>query len=162
MSPKLVQLSAIWKRLSWMFIDTIVVNLHTCIFCNSWGLFSIRVIKWIICYLIPNYYRVVQKSPYIRTTEIIQMAGSGSCRKVAMNFNRKHVMYITQGTVAKQLRSSRRLEVLQTNWEMVVHMLHLIKVQWTWCWVHLQGVTRKHTKVGCRKWCQKIEYHAHF
>jgi len=40
--------------------------------------------------------------------EIILMAGSGSCRKVAIDFNRKHGKHITHDTVAKVIETFRK------------------------------------------------------
>jgi hypothetical protein len=51
------------------------------------------------------------------------------------------------------LRSPRRLEVLQTNRQVVVHVHQLTKAQPTWFWVHLQGVPRK----AHEGWLQRAE-----
>ncbi|MCI4389323.1 hypothetical protein PGIGA_G00096670 [Pangasianodon gigas] len=40
--------------------------------------------------------------------EIILMAGSGSCRKVEMEFNRKHGKHITHDTVAKPINKFKK------------------------------------------------------
>ncbi|MCJ8735946.1 hypothetical protein PDJAM_G00253390 [Pangasius djambal] len=40
--------------------------------------------------------------------EIILMPGSGSCRKVVMDFNRKHGQHITHDTVAKLINKSKK------------------------------------------------------
>jgi hypothetical protein len=43
------------------------------------------------------------------------MADSGSCHKVAMDFNRKHGKNITHDTVAKLSEKFEKTEVLQIN-----------------------------------------------
>lgn len=40
--------------------------------------------------------------------ELILMAASGSCRKVAMDFMRKHDMHITQSTVADLINKFKK------------------------------------------------------
>jgi hypothetical protein len=65
------------------------------------------------------------------------MAGKESYRKVWMDFNRKHGKNMT--LLPNLLRSSRRLQVLEANQEVAVH---LYQVQPILCCVHLQGVPR--------------------
>jgi hypothetical protein len=88
--------------------------------------------------------------------EIILMDGSGSCCKVAMNFNRKHGKHITHNTAAKLTEKFKKTKVLQTNQEVVIHVNQLMKVQSPSCWVHLQGVPKKHVKADSRKLCQHL------
>ncbi|XP_053543967.1 uncharacterized protein LOC128635364 isoform X2 [Ictalurus punctatus] len=62
--------------------------------------------------------------------EIILTAESGSCRKLTMDFNRKHSQHITHDTVGKLING--RLEVLQTNrGEVDIHEHQLMKTQST-------------------------------
>ena len=64
--------------------------------------------------------------------EVILMAGSGSSRKVAMEFNRKHVERTSYTTLWQNLlESSKKLEVLQINRKMVEDVQPQMKVQRT-------------------------------
>jgi hypothetical protein len=60
------------------------------------------------------------------------MAGSGSCLKVAVDFNKKHDVNNTHDTVAKVIAKFKKAGIVTDNREVVVDGNQLLKVQPTW------------------------------
>jgi hypothetical protein len=93
--------------------------------------------------------------------EIILMAGSGRCHKFATEFNRKPGKHITHDTVAKLIEKFKKTENVAKQLRSGRPRTSAMKAQPMWCSQRLQGVPKEHMKVGCRKPCDQIKYHAH-
>jgi hypothetical protein len=68
--------------------------------------------------------------------EFVLMARPGSCLRVAVDYNNTH------DTVVKVIAKFKKTKSVTDKREMVADGSQLMKVQPTWCWLRLQGVSK--------------------
>ena len=94
--------------------------------------------------------------------EIILMAGSGSSRMVALNFNRKHGTNITHDTVAKLISKFKKTGNVADQPRSGPRRTATDEDTTATILTACTESQKKHATVVCRKWCQQIECQAHF